>query len=290
MTFQLWSWCQRCAFLATGATGASTWLWPIGNFLLSLPETVSEGRPVILSSPTGARRVRIRPKSRVRRPRVAHYGYRYYDPATGRWPSRDPIEEDGGLNLYGFVGNNAILLIDYLGLESDCKGDVVAGHGSKNPDASGGDDHNGRDFNKRVKQYLNGSHPTTCVYVGCASNFFNDVSNALGFGVASPPRNYSTPFIESLRRMAEDQTQTPNARNDAKSELEKREKRAAEGRTPLDDFGISDNGELPEESDIEEAIKSLVEEKCADKCCKEITVTIKREGRRDKEQKEKCPK
>ena len=247
-----------------------------------------KSRPVILSSPTGARRVRIRPKSRLRRPRVAHYGYVFDLPLDD---GHQGIRLGGrGLNLYGFVGNNAILLIDYLGLESDCKGDVVAGHGSKNPDASGGDDHNGRDFNKRVKQYLNGSHPTTCVYVGCASNFFNDVSNALGFGVASPPRNYSTPFIESLRRMAEDQTQTPNARNDAKSELEKREKRAAEGRTPLDDFGISDNGELPEESDIEEAIKSLVEEKCADKCCKEITVTIKREGRRDKEQKEKCPK
>ncbi|MFZ9938074.1 MAG: RHS repeat-associated core domain-containing protein, partial [Luteolibacter sp.] len=33
-----------------------------------------------------------------------YYGYRYYDPVTGRWPSRDPIEEEGGLNLYGFLG------------------------------------------------------------------------------------------------------------------------------------------------------------------------------------------
>ena len=29
-----------------------------------------------------------------------YHGYRYYDPMTGRWPSRDPIEEDGGVNLY----------------------------------------------------------------------------------------------------------------------------------------------------------------------------------------------
>ncbi len=28
---------------------------------------------------------------------VACYGYRYYDPLTGRWPSRDPIEEIGWL-------------------------------------------------------------------------------------------------------------------------------------------------------------------------------------------------
>lgn len=34
---------------------------------------------------------------------------------TGRWPSRDPIEEEGGLNLYGFVWNNSIIYIDILG-------------------------------------------------------------------------------------------------------------------------------------------------------------------------------
>ena len=38
------------------------------------------------------------------------------DPLTGRWPSRDPIEERGGLNLYGFGDNNAINGIDILGL------------------------------------------------------------------------------------------------------------------------------------------------------------------------------
>jgi len=46
-----------------------------------------------------------------------YYGYRYYDPATGRWPSRDPIEERGGVNLYGFVGNEGVNWVDYLGLE-----------------------------------------------------------------------------------------------------------------------------------------------------------------------------
>ena len=32
------------------------------------------------------------------------------------WPSRDPIEEKGGINLYGFVGNSPINDADYLGL------------------------------------------------------------------------------------------------------------------------------------------------------------------------------
>jgi hypothetical protein len=47
---------------------------------------------------------------------IGYYGFRYYDPVTGRWPSRDPIEERGGLNLYGMVGNNPIHWFDYLGL------------------------------------------------------------------------------------------------------------------------------------------------------------------------------
>ena len=45
-----------------------------------------------------------------------YYGYRYYDPLTGRWPSRDPIGERGGVNLYGFVGNNGVTRWEYLGL------------------------------------------------------------------------------------------------------------------------------------------------------------------------------
>ncbi len=48
---------------------------------------------------------------------MAVYGYRYYDAITGRWPSRDPIGERGGLNLYGFVGNSGPCNIDVLGLD-----------------------------------------------------------------------------------------------------------------------------------------------------------------------------
>ena len=47
---------------------------------------------------------------------VTDYTYRYYDPVTGRWPSKDPIGENGGVNLYGFVGNNGVDYYDRLGL------------------------------------------------------------------------------------------------------------------------------------------------------------------------------
>jgi RHS repeat-associated protein len=60
-----------------------------------------------------------------------YYGYRYYDPSTGRWPNRDPLGEAGfellrggkpnavgsGVNLYLFVENNPITEFDPLGLD-----------------------------------------------------------------------------------------------------------------------------------------------------------------------------
>ncbi len=46
---------------------------------------------------------------------VFFYKYRHYSPELGRWPSRDPIEEKGGINLYAFVGNEPIGRWDYLG-------------------------------------------------------------------------------------------------------------------------------------------------------------------------------
>ena len=41
---------------------------------------------------------------------------RPYDPNLGRWIQRDPISERGGLNLYGYVGNNPVKRVDPLGL------------------------------------------------------------------------------------------------------------------------------------------------------------------------------
>ena len=52
----------------------------------------------------------------AKRAHVAYYGYRYYDPLTGRWPSRDPIGEKGGVNLYAFLENNGIYNVDVMGL------------------------------------------------------------------------------------------------------------------------------------------------------------------------------
>jgi hypothetical protein len=42
----------------------------------------------------------------------------FYDPLVGRWLNRDPIEEAGGINLYGFVGNSVTIYVDKHGLVS----------------------------------------------------------------------------------------------------------------------------------------------------------------------------
>ena len=41
-----------------------------------------------------------------------YYGYRFYHPTFMRWLTEDPIAEDGGLNLYGFCGNNPVCRYD----------------------------------------------------------------------------------------------------------------------------------------------------------------------------------
>ena len=43
------------------------------------------------------------------------YQRRFYSPSLGRWLNRDPIEENGGENLYGFCGNNPIVNYDKNG-------------------------------------------------------------------------------------------------------------------------------------------------------------------------------
>ena len=42
--------------------------------------------------------------------------YRAYDPQSARWVSKDPIRENGGLNVYSYVGGNPLSLVDPLGL------------------------------------------------------------------------------------------------------------------------------------------------------------------------------
>jgi len=59
--------------------------------------------------------------TQVRKPEQEKYAY---DARVALWPSRDPIGEEGGVNLYGMMANNLIELLDYFGLSFCCGGRV----------------------------------------------------------------------------------------------------------------------------------------------------------------------
>jgi RHS repeat-associated protein len=46
---------------------------------------------------------------------LVYYIFRYYDADLGRWTSKDPIGEKGGVNLYAMVRNNPVSIWDFLG-------------------------------------------------------------------------------------------------------------------------------------------------------------------------------
>ena len=61
---------------------------------------------------------------------LVYYNYRHYDPVAGRWLSRDPIEETGGLGLYLYCQNFTVAidkfgLIDYKLNEHRCTLEVL---------------------------------------------------------------------------------------------------------------------------------------------------------------------
>ena len=47
---------------------------------------------------------------------TVYYNYRHYEPVAGRWMQRDIGEEDLSMNLYGFIDNGQVNVIDDIGL------------------------------------------------------------------------------------------------------------------------------------------------------------------------------
>jgi len=78
-----------------------------------IPHTMPTDQSVKIQRRPSCRRRRPNPIKQFRR---AISGHRFYKPSTGRWLSRDPIEERGGENLYGFCLQSPINYIDVDGL------------------------------------------------------------------------------------------------------------------------------------------------------------------------------
>jgi RHS repeat-associated protein len=50
---------------------------------------------------------------------LVYFGFRWYDPATAKWLSSDPIQEAGGLNLYAFCQGDPVNGVEYLGMSEE---------------------------------------------------------------------------------------------------------------------------------------------------------------------------
>jgi RHS repeat-associated protein len=55
-----------------------------------------------------------------------YYGFRFYEPGLQRWASRDPVEEEGGLNLFACAANDGVNSVDAWGLVVRCEGEDKA--------------------------------------------------------------------------------------------------------------------------------------------------------------------
>ena len=91
------------AGLVSAASGATSARFEYGPF----------AEPIRVSGPIAeAMPLRFSTKFQDDETDLLYYGYRYYNASSGRWLSRDPLGEKGGLNLYGFVYNNPPNLVD----------------------------------------------------------------------------------------------------------------------------------------------------------------------------------
>jgi RHS repeat-associated protein len=89
--------------LVSATTGDVTARYEYGPF----------GEPIRISGPAASlNHFRFSTKRMDSTTDLVLFEYWAYRPTTGRWPNRDPLDEQGGRNLYGFNYNNTIQFYD----------------------------------------------------------------------------------------------------------------------------------------------------------------------------------
>jgi RHS repeat-associated protein len=107
------------AALTKGSDGSTSAVYEYGPF----GEVIRGSGPMAKANP-----FRFSTKYQDDETDLLYYGYRYYNPSTGRWLSRDPSSEhnrDLEKFAYSMLGNDPCNNIDYLGLER--LSDILAG-------------------------------------------------------------------------------------------------------------------------------------------------------------------
>lgn len=134
-----------------------------------------------------------------------YYRGRYYSPALHRFISEDPIGVLGGVNLYGYVGNNPISYTDPYGFD---KGNPGNGNDPNDPDSA--DPLELRKFINISKNNLKN------VMIGAGAEALGPAAGAIAGGItrglaevlgSSSPRQFQR-FLESLQGAAARQGST----------------------------------------------------------------------------------
>lgn len=118
------------------------------------------------------------------------YQLRPYSPGLGRFVSRDPAEEQGGENLYGFVGNSAVNGVDALGLY------LVAFDGTGN--------YKGRSPATNVERLFSAYRRKANYYPGVGSRWWSKISGGLhGLGGEARIENAWTDLVKHYKNMTD---------------------------------------------------------------------------------------
>jgi len=193
---------------------------------------------------------------------LTHTLQAHYDPNIGRWISRDPIFEKGGVNLYGFVGNDGVNWVDILGLTESttenapydevkkCQILLRLQHLYPKGGPKGG---NLDSLEKHLKEKL--PNCSAIGYLGCGSNFLN----------SQLPKDH--------------RAELPNVEEDLDLSDKEKNKVKADSRIPdaeKDNIGTTSTPEVFVNLDKAiEAAKSKATTFCKPKgCCDHVTIVI----------------
>jgi RHS repeat-associated protein len=77
-------------------------------------------------APATDERRREHPKTHGGERRLQVPGLRFYSPALGRWVNRDPVEEAGSLNIFQYVANCPLILVDPDGMAALGQSPVIS--------------------------------------------------------------------------------------------------------------------------------------------------------------------
>jgi len=127
-----------------------------------------------------------------------NYGYRYYLPSLGRWACKDPIEEEGGWNVYQMVGNNAVSKVDLFGLADSDNTCPTSDKGKDNGGDKGGKSKGGVKAPPKPKGHKGFHHYGNWGGPGWADGGWNSENGLL------PPYNESTPPVDERDKCYKD--------------------------------------------------------------------------------------